>query len=513
MEMKEKVIVTIVFTMLLIGTMLTAFPIKAQPQIKIGIIGPVGLPHYSPAGMKEAAEMARDEINAAGGIHLGDGDYELVLVFGDEHAYPTPDPAAAALEVERLITVEGVEFIIGGFRSECTQPMIEMAMDYDIPFFICGSSTTELIWDNVPVDYERYKWLFRITPVNGSMLVGTIAGALQYYLPTKLLPLYGFSWGGPNPQVRIAVLTEDLLWSQQIHFIFTHPSYYPTYLGPYANVTYSARIPDGTTDCTSYLQDVIDSGARVLIHIFSGVTGPSLIAQWRAMNVSAIPFGINVMAQMQTYWAMTGGACKYETFLNYMGTRTATVPGRTDVFWDAFVAKTGVWPMYTAVGAYDGVNTIVEGLEAIGTNDKAALVTFLESYVRTTPVGSDFSRFDSGHDIYCNEYGPFWTQGFSRSMVVQWHAENAMEVISPVDKIYTKKWAIPPWMYSLTSDVNYDGDVNILDISAAAVAFGSEPGDTRWNLEADLDGNSQVNIIDIAKIALDFGKSVTLPLP
>ena len=89
-----------------------------------------------------------------------------------------------------------------------------------------------------------------------------------------------------------------------------------------------------------------------------------------------------------------------------------------------------------------------------------------------------------------------------------------LEVVCPVDKpLYTKKWAIPPWMYALKTDTNYDGKVDIKDIATAAKAFGTQPGDTRWEKESDVVLDNRIDIKDIASIAKDFGKSVTLPLP
>jgi hypothetical protein len=369
--MKNRTIIGTMFATFMIiaviGTMFAALPAKAQfaGQITIGVIGPVGLPHWDPAGMLPAAEMAAEEINAAGGVQLADGDYEIVLKFGDEKAYPTPDPTGAALEVERLIDVEGCDVLIGGFRSEVTGAMIEVAMDFDTPFFINGAATASFIADTVPVEYERYKYLFRVNPVNDTILFSTIAASTQFIIGSKLLPLYGHDMGMGVPQVKVAVLMEDLLWTQQMYFLLTTPGYYPAFLGPYANVTYAGRIPDGTTDCTPWLQDVKDSEARLLIHVFSGVTGVPLILQWNALNVQALPLGINVLAQLGSHWDTTGGACEYESILNFVGTRTPIVPGVTEVFWDDFVARTGVWPIYTAFGVYNHIYSLKEAWEAI----------------------------------------------------------------------------------------------------------------------------------------------------
>jgi peptide/nickel transport system substrate-binding protein len=50
-------------------------------------------------------------------------------------------------------------------------------------------------------------------------------------------------------------------------------------------------------------------------------------------------------------------------------------------------------------------------------------------------------------------------------------------------------------------DVDGSGTVNILDISAAAKAFGATPGNPRWNPLCDFNGDGVVNILDIATIA------------
>jgi hypothetical protein len=249
-----------------------------------------------------------------------------------------------------------------------------------------------------------------------------------------------------------------------------------------------------------------------VIHIFSGVTGVPFIMQWRAMNVSALPVGINVMSQVQTHWTTTKGACEYETMLNFVGTRTPVIPGVTDVFWDQFVNKTGAWPIYPAFGVHNAITVLAEALESIGTKDKDALVAKYEDPAVDYETLTGKFKFDTIHDVYSTEVGPYWTQGYTRALMVQWLA-GRQEVVCPINMSYSKKWAIPPWMYPLDTDVNYDGKINIMDISAGAKAFGTQPGDTRWDKESDVNFDGKINILDLSKIAKDFGKSVTLPLP
>jgi len=58
----------------------------------------------------------------------------------------------------------------------------------------------------------------------------------------------------------------------------------------------------------------------------------------------------------------------------------------------------------------------------------------------------------------------------------------------------------------ILGDVDYNGIVNILDILVIAVAFGTEPGDSKWDPQADVDGNEIINILDILRAAVNFGK-------
>ncbi len=56
-------------------------------------------------------------------------------------------------------------------------------------------------------------------------------------------------------------------------------------------------------------------------------------------------------------------------------------------------------------------------------------------------------------------------------------------------------------------DVNYDGKVDIIDASLLAYAFGTKPGDPKWNPNADLNGDGKVNIIDAAILGYWFGST------
>src|SRR5919106_1468095 len=146
----------------------------AQAQtIKIAILGPMafvqGENHWA------GAEMARDEINKAGGINVGGKRMQVELIRADTNEIQSVPDATNA--IERVITRDKADFLIGGFRSEAVLAMQEVAMDYKKLFLGAGAAHSKLGL-NVEQNYERYKYWFRVTPQKDVDLVRANFAAL-----------------------------------------------------------------------------------------------------------------------------------------------------------------------------------------------------------------------------------------------------------------------------------------------------------------------------------------------
>lgn len=57
----------------------------------------------------------------------------------------------------------------------------------------------------------------------------------------------------------------------------------------------------------------------------------------------------------------------------------------------------------------------------------------------------------------------------------------------------------------ILGDINTDGKVSLIDLVVLASAYGSRPGDLKWNPGADLDFNGIVNHSDLVILASDYG--------
>jgi len=65
-----------------------------------------------------------------------------------------------------------------------------------------------------------------------------------------------------------------------------------------------------------------------------------------------------------------------------------------------------------------------------------------------------------------------------------------------------------PW---INPDVNRDGIVDIFDLVLVANAYGSKPGDPKWNPDADLNKDGIIDIFDLVRIANAYGEKYYVP--
>jgi branched-chain amino acid transport system substrate-binding protein len=110
-------------------------PPSAEGPLKIGLLLSYtgDLSDFGPPE-EQAAQMAADEINAAGGV-LGQ---DIVLVTGDD----ATDPSQGVSEATRLINVEGVHAIIGALASGVTLPVAESVTGPNAILQISHASTS-----------------------------------------------------------------------------------------------------------------------------------------------------------------------------------------------------------------------------------------------------------------------------------------------------------------------------------------------------------------------------------
>jgi len=393
--------------------------------IKIGVIGPMqfvqGEHHWY------GAVLARDEINDAGGVKVGEDTYTIELIKTDSNEILSPSDSAAAME--RLITVDKANFVVGGFRTEAVFPMQDVAMDNKTIFLGCGAATEELC-TRVADDYDTYKYWFRVSPFNNVNLVSN-----------SLLTL-GMAGGimaqglGLEPPLKVAIVAEKATWADAM--VAAYKQYVPAMLG--MEVVGDWRPSATATDLTAELTDIENSGAHLILTIISGPVGIPYARQLGELEIPAASVGINVEAQKDGFWEATGGQGDYETTLNTFAEGVA-VTDSTVAFFEKFVKEFGQTPTYNS-GTYDAIYTLKEAIERAGSLDSDAVVTELE---KTDRVGTSGRLIfmgrdtDTPHDV---TYGP----GYVTGIATQWQ-DGEMKAVWPA-------FGVGAW-----EGVTYDGIV------------------------------------------------------
>ncbi len=560
-------------TLLLVSSAFYAFPIvgAVDPPIRVGVIGPMYW--IQGMGMWEAAQLAQQKINDAGGIngHL----IELYQASTHPNAGTDPDVTMGTQAMLQLIS-DNVDFVQGGFRTEAVNGAREVAMDYQKIFSIVGASTDELIdtpdpanpgyLQTVRTNYARYKYMFRTTPVNSTTLFKSIAGFLKYVMAAKLMPIYTL-YAKP---LKIAVVSENLAWTTVMHAYLSSPLFWNYVMGMSAyggvDVVYQNKVdPVGTEWVPGVVAAIDSSGARLIIEVISGPSGRAFVTQWGTVEANAALAGIDVPGQeIALHWTSTSGKCETESFLvtaggaddPNSGNPINTVgPVKTADFYRDYHNTFHHAPIYTSYGSFDTLmalkDVILAWITRVGHDWPPAnqaeydlLIPLMEKTDRASLTGQfkytgpnpgnkgDFTDYDPSvagdqpypfladnptmigtlHDVYSVDMGPTWPTGTVRALVAQWQAER-LEIVFPVDRSYSKIWALPSWMYTYGTDVNQDGKHTITDIAIVSYAIDTTPTNARWQFVADYTKNLVIDSDDLAPVAYDYGQPIPLPLP
>ena len=359
--------------------------------IKIAILGPMsfvqGENHWA------GAEMARDEINKAGGINVGGKRMQVELIRADTNEMTSVPDATNA--VERVITRDKADFLIGGFRSEAVLAMQEVAMDYKKIFLGAGAAHSKL-GANVEANYDRYKYWFRYTPTKDTDLartlfavMGSIAQQVRGQLKTE------------TPKVALlaekAVWTEALIGAAQKNL----PAMKMEVVGLWQ--------PSATaTDVTAELSAIDRTGAHIVFTMLSGPVGIVVGRQMGERNMKAVAWGINVEGQKDEFWKAAAGKAQFVSTLDTYAEVEMTP--KTIPFVRAFKDRFKKAPTYNAA-TYDAIMFLKANIEQVGSTNADKLVAAME---KAEHVGTaSIVTFDKRHDLV-------WAVGKTAGIAVQW---------------------------------------------------------------------------------------------
>lgn len=398
--------------------------------IKIGVLG--SLTEIQGEGQWYGTYLAVDEINTAGGFKIGTDTYYFGLVGEDTFESDAQlDITKGTTAATKMMTQHEPNFCIGGFRTEALLAYQEIVLDEKIIFIDTGAST-DIFCQNVIDNYDRYKYFFRTMPINSTTLGGQII--------TLFAVLGGVMTAAlEKPINKVVIVREDLDWTLGMDGAL---NYYLPLLGWDVLDDIAYPITATSEDFATIWQSIQDLGAQVVIPIISGTTGITFTTQYAQIQAKCLIAGIDVQAQLDSYWFDTNGGCEHEIIMQTL-CRTPKTP-KSIAFWDNWIDLFGESPLYTAVGSYDTIYMMKDAIEACDSIDSDDLVAQMETVTPENPSTTSVSTVEFGwtesHDVMAG-----WPYGVT--LFVQWQADGAKECITTGGALYPETIVTAPITY------------------------------------------------------------------
>lgn len=432
--MRQRQLLWLICFAMLIG--MAADPGRSFGQtIKLGIPGPM---KFEPGEqLWRGATLATEEINAAGGIKVKGTQYKIELVKGDTNEMVSVSDAVNTLE--KLITVDKVNFLVGGFRSEAVLAMQEVMASHRILFIGTGGAVHTSLNERLAENYNKYKYWFRVSAIN-SMYMGASNFAQLDMVKAAVTRELGIK----NP--KVAILCEKALWVDPI--VKAAEERFPKMGMEVVGVWRPSPL---STDLTAELTGIRAAGAQLIFVMLTGPVGVVFSRQWGELQIPAAPAGSNIEGMSKRHWGATGGMCEYEVTWQWYG--RVAITEKTIPFLDKYLKKFDDYPTHPSA-TYDGIYLLKEAIERAGTLETDAVIAELEKTDYRGALGRIvFNPRESKwpHDI-------IWGPGYATALAVQWINGNQVVVWPDGGPVLgNEKWVgvrykgtvdykLPPWM-------------------------------------------------------------------
>jgi branched-chain amino acid transport system substrate-binding protein len=382
-----------------------------QDAIVLGV--PTALTALEGKESLKAVEMAVEEINAKGGVKLGDSKRPLKLETIDLRDASAGVPVSEALlGMEKIITEKKVSaLLIGPFRSEALMAGMDILAKYKVPMLgtIAMSPKSE---EKLKSDPEKYKYCFRVC-LNSMHLVQYMATTLDF-----MKKEFGFN--------KLYAMHQDVLWARA-----TAEGTAKVASAKFGWETLGTEVyPTGSSDFSAGLIKAKTKNAQVIVPVFDMPQSGILLKQWQSMKIPTMLMGfISPMAgpgAWKTFEGKIGGLLNVSFEVGSAIGPEKYAPAKK--FYDDYQKKFGV-PMEAGHGpapSYDSVYILAEAIERAGSLDPEKLVAELKKTDRQGVIGR--IKFDDGNQVI---YGDDPTKT-ATGCVSQWTNDGKRTIVFPL---------------------------------------------------------------------------------
>ena len=337
--------------------------------ITIGMIGPLtgSLAVYG-THVQAGVELAIEEINAVGGVRLGDASYQLAVEIKDDQG----DSTECVNAMNALIS-DGIQLVVGSATSGCTSAITSIANSEGV-VLITPSGTADSL--TTTMDYV-FRTCFR--------------DSFQGELAAQYAADEGYT------KVGIVYCSADT-YSSGLRDAFADAC-----AAKGLEVVAEESVASMTeVDYTNQFNKMVSAGAQlVFTPFYYDVMGPYLVPQARSAGFTGVLLGADGVDNTETTIPDGADLSVYNDvmFVNHYATELATSDVSAN-FVSAYEAKYGETPNNFDALGYDAVYVYKAAMEACGSSDAASVQAALAdtSVVYEVSTGT-FSFDDTGTPI------------------------------------------------------------------------------------------------------------------
>lgn len=368
----------------------------SSSTIKIGVLAPHNT--QPGEGIRNAAKMAVEEINAAGGI-----DGRLLEIVEENTEYSSEKCVRG---YQRLAGRNGAVAVIG-VAGDGIFPIMKQLKKYRVPMVTTGTGSDRLT-EMVAEDPASYKWFFRV--MHKSSELGQVTSDFAINCLSR-----------KHDVKKFAIMVEDDIWTKYIRDIWVDE------LGknPDTEVVFEDTFSSQTKDFSLMFQQIADSQAGYILDACSRVDASSYLKRWAAMH--GPPIGaVQTGSGTERYYNLIGDDGLHVCSVATVPSNENSLTSQSGAWWDRYHAKHGD-PAYTSAYTYDAVHLLANAIRRAGSTDAEKLVAALEE----TDYEGAAARweFDSSHH---SKYGA----GYRQIPIMQYQepGPRGFKVIWPEDR-------------------------------------------------------------------------------
>ncbi|MCY4092554.1 MAG: ABC transporter substrate-binding protein [Caldilineaceae bacterium] len=330
----------------------------AMEPIKIGALAPLSAPGAVVGGeaMRDAMQIAADELNARGGI-LG-RPVELIIV--DTEGLPERGTAV----VERLINQDGVVGIGGGYHSSVGVAAKEVARDNGVPIVFAET------WNDT-ITSVQYDEIFRIAPLSSEVsavdvkFIQWLRDENGMKLDKVVILTENTDYGIPAAENTTALLEEAGI----------------------ASVTFSVDI--GTQDFAGIIERVKAESPDMIVTLATGEASYNFTQQAADAGIGPqdVPTMCNQVSLVSdAFWENVpdGNNC----FVRRIGLPVQLYNDVAQALVAEYGERTGKDDIESyAMASYDSIMLIAQAIEDSGSTDPADIIDALENIEHMGALG------------------------------------------------------------------------------------------------------------------------------